>query len=110
MTKRRVGVSIRYWFEGSQVSKARPGAPFDFPFDIAEGTSFVISLPTRLSESAARDDKKERVVVGRGRLLDESVFVKGEGVCERRGRLSKERAFVKGEGVCERRGRLSEET
>jgi hypothetical protein len=38
MTKRRVGVSIRNWFEGSQVSKARPGAPFDFPFDIAEGT------------------------------------------------------------------------
>jgi hypothetical protein len=37
MTKRRVGVSIRNWFEGSQVSKARPGAPFDFPFDIAEG-------------------------------------------------------------------------
>jgi hypothetical protein len=38
MTKRRAGVSIRNWLEGSQVSKARPGAPFDFPFDIAEGT------------------------------------------------------------------------
>jgi hypothetical protein len=49
MTKRRVGVSSRNWFEGaSSIS----------PFDIAEGTSFVISLPTRLSESAApRDDK-----------------------------------------------------
>ncbi len=51
MTKRRVGVSSRNWFEGSQVSKARPGAPFDF--------DFVISLPTRFSESAARDDKGE---------------------------------------------------
>jgi hypothetical protein len=62
-------VSSGNWFEGSQVSKARPGAPFDFtlrfhpsispfdfalrfhpsisPFDVAEGTSFVISLPTR---------------------------------------------------------------
>jgi hypothetical protein len=29
MTKRRVGVSSGNWFEGSQVSKARPGAPFD---------------------------------------------------------------------------------
>jgi hypothetical protein len=42
MTKRRVGVSSGDWFEGSQVSNARPGAPFDFPFDIAEGTGFVI--------------------------------------------------------------------
>ena len=34
------------------------GHPSISPFDIAEGTSFVISLPTRLSESAApRDDK-----------------------------------------------------
>jgi hypothetical protein len=29
MTKGRVGVSSGNWFEGSQVSKARPGAPFD---------------------------------------------------------------------------------
>jgi hypothetical protein len=34
MTKRRVGVSNRNWFEGSQVSKARPGAPIDFSFDL----------------------------------------------------------------------------
>jgi hypothetical protein len=103
------GASIWDRLLGSQVSNARPGAPFDFtlrhcgehklchfspdslsasrlllgmtkgavalpfgigcwdprsqtrdlghpsisPFDIAEGTSFVISLPTRLSESAS---------------------------------------------------------
>jgi hypothetical protein len=41
----------------------------------------------RRSLASLRDDKKERVVVGRGRLLDERVFVKGEGVCERRRRL-----------------------
>jgi hypothetical protein len=38
------------------------GHPSISPFDIAEGTSFVISLPTRLSESAARDDKGEGCV------------------------------------------------
>ena len=32
------------------------GHPSISPFDIAEGTSFVISLPTRFSESAARYD------------------------------------------------------
>jgi hypothetical protein len=42
--------------------RGRLGHPSISPFDIAEGTSFVISLPTRLNESAARDDKKERVV------------------------------------------------
>jgi hypothetical protein len=57
MTKRRVGVSSGNWFEESQVSKARPGAPLDFTLDIAESTCFVISLPTRFSEPAARDDK-----------------------------------------------------
>jgi hypothetical protein len=30
MTKGREGVSSGIWFEGSQVSEARPGAPFDF--------------------------------------------------------------------------------
>ena len=35
------------------------GHPSISPFDIAEGTSFVISLPTRLNESAAWDDKGE---------------------------------------------------
>jgi hypothetical protein len=33
------------------------GHPSISPFDAAEGTSFVISLPTRLSKSAPRDDK-----------------------------------------------------
>jgi hypothetical protein len=35
------------------------GHPSISPFDIAEDTSFVISLPTRFGESAARDDKGE---------------------------------------------------
>jgi hypothetical protein len=38
------------------------GAPFDFTLYIAEGTSFVISLPTHLSGSAARDDKGDGAV------------------------------------------------
>jgi hypothetical protein len=37
MTKRRVGVSSRNWFEGSQVSKARPGAPFGFTLRYCRG-------------------------------------------------------------------------
>jgi hypothetical protein len=57
MTKRRVGVSSGNWFEGSQVSKARPGAPFDFTLQYCRGHKLVIALPTRFSESAARDDK-----------------------------------------------------
>ena len=39
------------------------GHPSISPFDLAEGASFVISLPTRLSESAAPRDDKERVTV-----------------------------------------------
>jgi hypothetical protein len=50
------------------------GHPSIFPFDIAEGTSFVIALPTRLSESAARDDKKERVVARKEWLLNRGIF------------------------------------
>jgi hypothetical protein len=65
MTKRRVGVSSGNWFEGSQVSKARPGAPFDFTLDIAESTCF--------SESAARDDK-ERAAVHKERLLNRGIL------------------------------------
>jgi hypothetical protein len=37
MTKSREGVSRRNWFEGSQVSKARPGAPFDFALRYCRG-------------------------------------------------------------------------
>jgi hypothetical protein len=67
-----VGIGLRV----PQVSKARPGHPSISPFDIAEGTSFVISLPTRSSEAAAptarrgrRDDKGEGGVEGRFFLL-----------------------------------------
>src|SRR5450631_1741158 len=37
MTKRRMGVSSGNWFEGSQVSKARPGAPFGFTLRCCRG-------------------------------------------------------------------------
>jgi hypothetical protein len=37
MTKRRVSVSSRNWFEGSQVSKARPGAPIGFTLRYCRG-------------------------------------------------------------------------
>jgi len=50
------------------------GHPSISPFAIAEGTSFVISLPTRLSESAARDDKKGTVVARKGQLLNRGFF------------------------------------
>jgi hypothetical protein len=56
-TKKRVSVSSGNWFEGSQVSNARPGAPFGFTPRFCRGHRLVISLPTRLGESAARDDK-----------------------------------------------------
>jgi hypothetical protein len=48
-----VGIGLR----DPRSQKRDLGHPSVSPFDIAEGTSFVISLPTRLSESAARDDK-----------------------------------------------------
>jgi hypothetical protein len=50
-----VGIGLR----DPRSQKRDLGHPSISPFDIAEGTSFVISLPTRLSESAARDDKGE---------------------------------------------------
>ena len=53
-----VGIGLR----DPRSQKRDLGHPSVSPFDIAEGTSFVISLPTRLSESDARDDKKERVI------------------------------------------------
>jgi hypothetical protein len=59
-----VGIGLR----DPRSQKRDLGHPSITPFDTAEGTSFVISLPTRLSESAApRDDKKERVVERGGR-------------------------------------------
>ena len=48
-----VGIGLR----NPRSQKRDLGHPSVSPFDIAEGTSFVISLPTRLSESAARDNK-----------------------------------------------------
>jgi hypothetical protein len=50
-----VGIGLR----DPRSQKRDLGHPSISPFDIAEGTSFVISLPTRFSESAARDDKGE---------------------------------------------------
>jgi hypothetical protein len=47
-----VGIGLR----DPRSQKRDLGHPSVSPFDIAEGTSFVISLPTRLSESAAQDD------------------------------------------------------
>jgi hypothetical protein len=54
------------------------GHPSISPFDIAEGTNFVISLPTRCSESAARDDNGKgniplKVAAGRRHFLSSSV-------------------------------------
>jgi len=75
MTKSREGV-----FPGGiglrdpRSQKRDLGHPSISPFDIAEGTSFVISLPTRLSESAARDDKKEMVVARKEWLLNRGIF------------------------------------
>jgi hypothetical protein len=37
MDKEELGVSSGNWFEGSQVSKARPGAPFDFTLRYCRG-------------------------------------------------------------------------
>jgi hypothetical protein len=50
-----VGIGLR----DPRSQKRDLGHPSISPFDIAEGTCFVISLPTRLSELAARDDKGE---------------------------------------------------
>jgi hypothetical protein len=66
-----VGIGLR----DPRSQKRDLGHPSISPFAFAEGTSFVISLPTRLSESAApRDDKKERVVTRKGRLLNRGIF------------------------------------
>jgi hypothetical protein len=48
------------------------------------------------SLSFARDDKKERVVVGKGRLLEERAVAGGKGGCWRKG------WFLKEEGMCQR--------
>jgi hypothetical protein len=53
-----VGIGLR----DPRSQKRDLGHPSISPSDIAEGTSFVISLPTRFSESAARDDKGKATV------------------------------------------------
>jgi hypothetical protein len=58
-----VGIGLR----DPRSQKRDLGHPSVSPFDFAEGTIFVISLPTRFSESAARDDK------GMGGLGERSV-------------------------------------
>jgi hypothetical protein len=50
-----VGIGLR----DPRSQKRDLGHPSISPFDLAESTCFVISLPTRRSESAARDDKGE---------------------------------------------------
>jgi hypothetical protein len=50
-----VGIGLR----DPRSQKRDLGHPSVLPFDVAKGTGFVIALPTRLSESAARDDKGE---------------------------------------------------
>jgi hypothetical protein len=56
MTKGRVGFPVGIGLRDPRSQKRDLGHPSISPFDIAEGTSFVISLPTRLSESAAPND------------------------------------------------------
>jgi hypothetical protein len=50
-----VGIGLR----DPRSQKRDLGHPSIFPFDVAEGTSFVVSLPTRSQKSAARDDKRK---------------------------------------------------
>jgi hypothetical protein len=50
-----VGIGLR----DPRSQKRDLGHPSVSHFDVAEGTSFVISLPTRFSESTPRDDKGE---------------------------------------------------
>src|ERR1700688_1888730 len=51
--KRERGVLVGIGLRDPRSQKRDLGHPSVSPFDTAEGTSFVISLPTRLSESAA---------------------------------------------------------
>src|SRR3984885_656806 len=60
MTKGRVGVSSGNWFEGSQVSKARPGAPFDFTLRCCRGYKLGRSSPDSLSASRLLGMTKRR--------------------------------------------------
>jgi hypothetical protein len=66
MTNGSVGIPSGNWFEGSQVSKARPGAPFDFTLRCCRGHKLCHFSRLALGESAARDDK------GKGGILMDS--------------------------------------
>jgi hypothetical protein len=46
--------------------------------------------------------KKERVAVGKGRLLEERAIAGGKGDCWRKGRLLEERAVAQRRGLCQR--------
>ena len=46
-------VSSKNWLKSFQISKMRPGAPFGFTLRYCRDARFVMSLPTRLSESPA---------------------------------------------------------
>jgi hypothetical protein len=64
-----VGIGLR----DPRSQKRDLGHPSVSPFDFAEGTSFVISLPTRLSESVAPTARRgRRVDKGEGELSIES--------------------------------------
>jgi hypothetical protein len=56
----------------------------------------------RRSLGCARDDKKERVVVRRGRLLEERAVAGGKGGCWRKRRLLEGRAVAQRNGLCQR--------
>jgi hypothetical protein len=73
------------------------------------GCALVKTFPRRIRRTAdpspplrsGRDDKKERVVERKGRLLEEGAVAGGRGGCWRKGRLldsSKDRAYAKGGG------------
>jgi hypothetical protein len=70
MTKRRVGVSSGHWFEGSQVSKARPGAPFDLTLRVL--SSILQRAHALLFHSASLGMTKERVGVSSGTWFEGS--------------------------------------
>jgi hypothetical protein len=65
-----VGIGLR----DPRSQKRDLGHPSISPFDIAEVTCFVISLPTRPSESAARDDKGKGSIVMEDGCWTEGVF------------------------------------
>ncbi len=63
---RRAGTGLR----DPRSQRRDLGHPSISPFDIAEGTSFVISLPTRFSESAAPTARSTASRDRRGRRDD----------------------------------------